>query len=247
MSFPNIVYGSEGQQFYNGASQGETRLGTQMHFADGREYVFAKAGAADLAPGKMNSSPAIGTSKTKDVAIATTNAIGDETISITNAGAAITADFYNEGYVFVNDETGEGYIYKIKDTPAESTGSATCILVLEEGSAVRTILTAGTSQVGVAAHPCSSVVVSPTTEIGVPVGVSTRVVTTLYYGWLQTKGYAAVLTNGTVVLGMAVMTSETTPGAIDPWVATGDDIPIVGHCVHVAASTEYSLIDLCIS
>jgi len=246
MSFPNVVWGSDGMQFWTGASQGAYPLGTIMQFNDGREYVYCEAAGTALEPGKVMSSAAVTSGHTKDLAIATSASIGDTTVYITNSTTAITADMYAEGYMFVNDVTGEGHIYKIKSNNAESTGTGTCTLTLEEGSALRTALTAGTSQVGLRKHPCKDIVVAPTTEVGVPVGVATCDVTENYFCWVQRKGPAAVLTNGTVVLGMGVQTSETTAGAVDPQTAAGDDIPIVGHVLSVAASTEYSLIDLCI-
>ena len=243
MGFSTVTYGTEGQQVWTSASQGRMRLGTKMVFQDGREFVFAQAGATNLGAGQVMSSAAVTAGHTVDMPVAVTAAVGDTTLSITNVTTAVTANMYDEGYMFVNDQTGVGHIYQIKSHTVDATTSGTVVLTFEEGSALRTILTAGTSQVGLRKHPCDYVVVYPTTEVGVQVGVTTTAVTGTYYCWLQTRGSACVLTSGTVILGMQVQTS-TAAGAVSPKTASGDDIPVVGHVQTVGADGEYSLVDL---
>ena len=62
------------------------------------------------------------------------------------------------------------------------------------------------------------------------------------YGWFQTYGPAAVLGAGTLVLGHNVVRSATVAGAVAP--ATSDILDIVGTCMLVDVTTDYSLIKL---
>ena len=58
------------------------------------------------------------------------------------------------------------------------------------------------------------------------------------------KGLAAVLTNGTVVLGKNVMTGSTTDGSVDVVADDSSAEFILGGIVGVAATTEYSAVYL---
>jgi len=76
-------------------------------------------------------------------------------------------------------------------------------------------------------------------------GVTALAVPIDNFCWLQTKGIAAVLTEGTLVIGKACVPSiSTTDGAVAPETVTGTDEIRVGKVVNVEATTEFSLIDL---
>ena len=64
-----------------------------------------------------------------------------------------------------------------------------------------------------------------------------------YFGWVQTHGPAAILTDGTIVVGNAVGRAvDTTNGAVQ---AVGDDVTtVIGEVMVVNVTTDYSLIDL---
>lgn len=248
MSFPVTIQGRNGDQFANRATS-SIPLGTRMMLPDGREFVHAKAGAVALDPGKLMQEPVVTSGHTKDLAVAVAAAVGDTTVTITNATTAITANMYAQGYLFVNDVTGEGHCYKIKSHPAESTGSGSCVITLEDEDALQVALTIS-SQVGLRKHECDSVIVAPTTFTGIVVGATVCDVTIGYYCWLQTDGSAAILTNGTAVLGKAVSRSGTTPGAVDVRPVNSNDNDgqeqTIGTVRSVGGSTEYSLIRLAI-
>ncbi len=247
MSFSNVVYGSEGMQFGVSANK-SSPLGNIMILPDGSEYVYARAGGVALDVGKLMQQAVVVTGHTKDLSVAADAAIGATKVTLTNSTTAITANMYAEGYMYVNDATGEGYRYKIKSHPAESTGSGTVVITLEEGSALRVALTASVSEVGLRKHKADAVLVAPTSFTGVIVGATVRAVPLDYYCWLQKKGTAVLLTNGTVIKGMLVTRSATTPGAIDVYPLNSSDNdgqqPPIGTVESVAASTEYSLVNL---
>ena len=90
--------------------------------------------------------------------------------------------------------------------------------------------------------PWSGLVVAPATETGAVMGCPVVDMALSAYGWFQTYGPAAVLTVGTVVLGHNVVRSATVDGGVAP--ATSDILDIVGTCMLVDVTTDYSLIKL---
>jgi hypothetical protein len=90
--------------------------------------------------------------------------------------------------------------------------------------------------------PWSGLVVAPAAETGAIMGCPLVDMALSAYGWFQTYGPAAVLTEGTVVLGHNVMRSDTTAGAVEP--SSGSTLDIVGTCMLVDVTTDYSLIKL---
>lgn len=244
MSFPVTIEGRNGDQFRTTVGQ-KLPLGTIMKLPDGREFIYAKAGAVDLAAGRVMQQAVVVSGHGTDIVIAAAAAIGATTVTITNNTTAIAANDYKEGYLFVNDEAGEGYEYKIKSNPAAG-ATASCILTLEDEDAILVALTV-VSQVGLRKHPCDGVIVAPTTVTGIVVGVSQSVVTAAYYCWLLRKGAKAVLTNGTVIRGLGVCSSGTTAGAVDVYPlnsvgASGQEV-MLGQVLTVGATAEYSLVD----
>ena len=241
-SFGNVIWGSEGDQFKATATK-TLPFGTQMKFLDGREFIYARAGATDLTVGTLQQQAVAVTTDIKALAVPSAEIVGATSVGVTMQ-TVLTANYYKEGFLFVSTGTGLGYMYKIKSHAAESTGTGEATFLLEEGSALR-VAWDTTTKVGLRKHPCDYTVIAPTTETGALVGVSTRAVTTLYYCWLQKKGPAIVLTNGTVVVGEGVTRGVTTAGSVDPYNEDGAaNILPLGDVMSVGGSTEYSLINL---
>ena len=240
------ITGQNGDQYANRSDQKDIPLGTIMEIPGIGELVYAKVGALDIATGLVVQQAVVTTGHTKDLAVASAAAAGATTVTITNATTAITANMYKEGWLFVNSAAGAGYAYRIKSHPAESTGSGSCVITLEDEYALRVALTTA-SKVGLRKHKCDGLLVAPISFTGVVVGVTVRAVTATYYCWLLKKGNGAVLTNGTVVVGKAVNRGETTPGSVDVYplnsVDTSGQQPQLGFVQSVGASTEYSLVD----
>ncbi len=245
MGFDLKIQGNWGQQFQTSSTK-KLPFGTVMELPDGREFVYARAGAVALDVGKVMQQAVVISGHTKDLVPAAT-VIGANTVTLTNSTTAITADMYAEGTLFVNAGAGLGYSYHIKSHPAEATGSATCLFTLEEDDALQVALVAATSKCGLRKHTCDGVLVAPTTFTGVVVGVTVCAVTENYYCWLLKKGATAALTNGTVIVGKAVNRSETTAGAVDVYPlnssATSGQQPMIGFVESVGATAEYSLVD----
>jgi len=246
MAFPLTIQGPY-QGWLTPTSTQKCPLGAYMVFPDGRVFRYAQAGAVNLAIGRLMQQAVVTSGHTKDLAVPAAVAVGATAVTITNKTTAITANMYEEGYLFVNDVDGEGQNCKIKSHPAESTGTGSCVITLIDEDALIVALTTS-SQVGLRKNPFDDVVVNPTTITGIPVGVTPVAMTALRYGWLQIAGPAAVLTNGTVVLGKQVSPSGTVAGAVDVRPLNSGDTdgqePPVGYVMSVAADTEFSLVYL---
>lgn len=211
-------------------------LGTYIRLNDGRAFVYGRAGANTLAPGKINQSAA---PDQEDQAVTVTAAVGAQQVTFTTDSATITANQYAGGILYVNDDTGEPQAYTIKSHGASTTtGPATFYLY----ETIRTAITAGAGTVSAVKHPCDGLIVAPTTLTNVPAGVNPVSVTANYYGWFQVKGPCPVLTNSTVVVGNNVVTGTGVAGAVTA--SSGDVLPVVGVVMQVNADTEYSLIML---
>lgn len=249
MAFPNTVYGRLGDAKAE-SSTAKLPLGTRMVLPDGRVYRYTKNGAVALSIARLCQESVVVSGHGVDLAVASAAAIGATTVTLTNATTAITANEYAQGYLFVNDVDGEGQICTIKSHPAEATGSGSVVMTLEAEDALTVALTTS-SQVGLRYNPYKNVLVNPTTATGVPVGVTPISVTANYYFWLQTWGPAAVLTNGTVIVGKTVAPGATTPGSVDVYPLNSVDAsgqqPVVGIVQTVGATTEYSLVYLTIA
>ena len=255
MAFSGVVSGYYGLEKEHTSSK-KRRLGTKMVLPDGRVFFYGSAGEA-ITAGKVAMGKATSSGHIKDLVIAAAvaaNASGIGAITVTNATTAISGSEYytgsrgdvgdyEDGYIFVNDADGEGQSWPIW-THSAATSSGNLTDDLFENDFVATALTTS-SEVGLAKNQYNSAEVWDVNDIdGVIVGVPARDMSSGYYGWFQTAGPAAVLTNGTVVVGKNVMTGSTTDGSVDVIADDSSAEFLIGGVINVAATTEYSLVDL---
>jgi len=243
MAFPALISGVAGMEKATTSAK-KNRIGARMILPDGREFVYAVAGEA-ITAGKVTMQPQTASDHIKDLAVAAAVSSGATQITVTNGGSTditgsgTTVGTYEDGYMFVNDVDGEGQAWSIKNHSAAST-SATLTINLFDTDKVATALTTS-SQVGLLKNPQNGVEVWDVNDIdGIAAGVPRCDVTANYYFWNQVKGFASVLTNGTVVLGKNVMTGSTTDGSVDVVADDSSAEFILGGVVAVGATTEYS-------
>ena len=244
MSFPETIVLHPGAEKVERSTQGSTPLGTRMVIGE-RSFRWTHNASLALSVNRLCQESVVVSGHGDGLAVATTAAVGARTVTLTNATTAITANQYAGGYLWVDNE---GRAYKIKSHPAESTGSGSIVITLEDDDTLRVALTAGTSTCGLRRNQYEDVVVNPTTPTGVPVGVTPLAVTADYYFWLQTWGPCPVLTNGTVIVGYMVSPGATTAGSVDVYPLNSVDAsgqqPMVGVVSRVGATTEFSHVDL---
>jgi hypothetical protein len=236
------------QHLWDISSTAKHQLGTVRELADGRTFVYAQAGAVDLVEGTLNQMAVqVANHLNMDIAAAPTaasGAIGSFFATPTLGATAATAGQYSEGYLYHNKNGVLGQMYKIKGHPAADASTA---LKIELFDPIRVAL-ADADEVTIAKHPQDGVIIYPTTSTRVATGVAPVAVTAAYYFWNQVKGPAAVLADGTLVLGNHVRASDGTAGAVENLDRDGvaEDDVCVGTCINIGTTAETAFIMLAI-
>jgi hypothetical protein len=206
-----------------------TLTGARFDAADGREFVLVQNAGTALASGRLIQGPAE-IANHKNLATST-QAIGSTSVTVTLGGTAVTANQYAGGYVVFNAGTGIGQTLKISSHPAQSSTSGTVVLSLEDVIQVATsssdtkstlVLPPYGSANG-ATVATSGVIVCPTTLTGSIAGVTIHPIaastaTVPVYGLIQTKGLVGCLNDAGTAIGLDVMRSSNTAGAVMTYV-----------------------------
>lgn len=223
--------GTIAQDAFTSSSTQLHPLGTRAYTVDGRRFRYAQAGASDLVAGNMVQSAATVANHLANTAPVV--AIGATSFSYTPGATAGAANLYAEGYLQVDTTPGNGYLYQVSGHAA-ITASTAFTLTLKD--AIQVALTAS-SRIGLLANPFKNVIQCPTTVTAKCVGAAGYIITATQYGWLTTEGAACVLINGTPGIGIGVVNSATTAGAVDvAAVAAEINVRIIGHMMQVGVS-----------
>lgn len=258
MSFPHTFYGSYGDEKVTSTSKiGGLPLGTVMMLPDGREYRHARNGGTALVAGSLyeeKAAEAATAFASGEVAVnsAALNAVA---INITTtAGTALSANVYADGYLWTASSvgTGRGYLYKVKDHLATAgTAAATVVINLHDNDKVAVALQASTTTAGLRLNEYDSVVltVASTVRTGTLCGVACATAAASAYVWLQSKGPAACLLDGTILNGQGVVASTAAAGAVATAAGTaaGSTISandVIGYAMASAASLKFGPVDL---
>ena len=237
MAFLNYVGLDYGDETVTSTTESRgVTLGTKGLMPDGRVFRYSKAGEA-ITAGLMCQTPLAIANHDMDLVTAAA-AAGATSIVSTLGGTAVTKDQYKGGTLYVNDGAGEGQTFRIA-THAAVSSSGDFTVPFEGKQTVKTALTAS-SLTGIKANPYNGTLLYNTTPDGIPTGFSPTDVASGAYFWQQTYGDAAILVNGTVVLGQCVVPGTTTSGSVDTHVATGDDnwnVAVV--CSPISVTTDY--------
>ena len=216
-------YDERNQNYANSgnANLGRFELGRTLILPDGREYKFTlNDGTVEIAGNLYQSVAAVAdhTNRPADVA----RAIDAVLLSATLTGTAAAVDIYAEGLVHTNDVTGEGYSYRIRRANTEGAAHAAAV-----ASGVLTVNLVAGEQIQVALDTTSEVTFTrnryhrTTIQVGPPTalltGVSPGVAALDRYYWSQTKGYAAVLANLTLLAGLPVQADIAVDGAVETY------------------------------
>lgn len=212
------------------------RLGTLGTTRDGRMFRYTLAGAVTLAPGKLCQIPAV-ISTHQNIAVQTASLVGDNNLSVTlGATNNTTAGQYDDGYVVGYDASGVGQSLQIQANSV-ATAATTCVLALYDPVATAQ---STSGKVNLELNPYSGALVSATSQTTeMATGVPNVSITAANYGWLQTRGVAAVLTNGSITKGSGVVPGQTTAGSVDIE-ATGTITQRVGTQLQTGTTTKYS-------
>lgn len=227
-SSPFALFGANGGNTTNDASL-STLVGAKFQAADGREFALVQNGATALVSGVLVQSPAsIGANHT-GLTVATA-AIGANQITVTLGGTLATANQYAGGFVVISAGTGAGQTFRIASHPA-GTSSGTVVLTLEDRLSVATAVSDSKASLTLPQYgsgngtnvATSGVVINPTTATGRVVGatiypISASSSTVPTYGFIQTAGAVGVLNDASTAIGLDVMPSSGTAGAVVTYV-----------------------------
>lgn len=209
-------------------------LGARVSTADGREFVYVKAGGTALVAGKLQQAPAV-VANHQNIAVAAAAAIGATSVTVTLGATLATANQYAGGTMTVSDATGEGHIYTIKSHPAADS-AASLVLTLDDNDAIRVALDT-TSEVCLLPNLYNGVIINPTTFTNKPVGVAVKNITAAYFGFIQTKGIVAGLNaDAALTVGSAISPSNATAGGFENGVIAQG---FVGSALQTGVDTEY--------
>ena len=257
MSFPNMIFGNEGEQF-NSYTNKRFPLGTQMLLQDGRRYRFGLNGAGAATAGFLFQSEvpdANHDTNAVPAAAATYNTAGTRNLRVTISANAIVANLWAEGYAVTEAAAGagEGYAYKVKSHPA-SAGSEDVTFVLE--SELKHTLTTS-DKVTFVRNPGAQVIIHPAPPTAALFGVAAGAIAAGSYGWFAVGGPQPVAVVGTHVIGGGLIATSTVTGSPDGTVeAAGTAITttaatiaqfteatgaLVGRCMEVAPTTGFGL------
>lgn len=253
-SGPFSLFGVNGGNTINNDTSLNTLCGVVFETDDYREVVLVQNGGTALVSGVLVQSPAqIGANHT-DLVVVAAAAIGATAVTITLGGTAVTANQYAGGYAIISAGPGIGQTLKIASHPAQSTTTGNVVITLADPLSVA-LTTSSTVSLVLPQYGSMNgtdftsfgVIINPTTATGKVLGV------TLYpipastanqasYGFIVCKGPVACLCGATTAIGLDVMPSSATAGAVIPYVvATRNRI---GTAVVAGQSTKAELIEV---
>ena len=206
-------------------------VGSKFNTADGRIFALIQNGGVTIPSGRLVQGPvSIGANHT-NLATATA-AIGATQITVTLGGTAVTANQYAGGFAVINAGTGAGQTLRIQNHPAQAAGGGTLVLTLEDPLQVAT--STADSKTTLQLQPfgsrfgadftTSGCVIAPTVSTGPVLGVTVSPIpastaTVASYGFIQTKGTVGCLNDANTAIGLDLMRSANTAGAVQTYVA----------------------------
>jgi len=233
-----ISIGQDG--FTASTTQGQA-LGAIGRTRDGRMYRYVKAGAADLVAGNVVQAPAIVPNHLALTPVAA--AVGATQVTVALGATLASAGQYAEGWLNVDTTPGNGELYAISGHPAAALSTNLTVTLRPEDSVQVALTTA--SRCGLLANPFNGVIQAPIVLTASVVGVAQYIIPANNFGWVQTRGPASVLINGTPALGAGVTNGATTAGSVDVITTTNLVTSVlVGYMMQVGVSTKNNLVFL---
>lgn len=269
MAFPNTVFLQRGEQFKQRTlAQGPLYLPGTLGIdgTNGDRYRYCQVGAVAMVVGKLYQAPIPVPNHVLQTAAAA--AVGATTVAVTLGNTAVVAGDYINGQLVIDlaSNTGFGYIYTVDYHPAVAGNGVFTVplagspsrtmpaapneaLLLTGSEAVQVAIATTANSVSLIPNTYKKVILSVqatpplTAEVA---GVSVVAAAIGSWCWIKTHGHAIVLTNGTVVIGQAVVPGATTAGSVEAYPAgVSETTPSpVGDVVRVATTTNYSTVNL---
>lgn len=212
---PAVIYGAEKDVYATGTQQLRA-LGQKMLTPDGSVFRYAEMAGTIGVANKLYQS-AVPTSNWDSQALATAMTLGDTTITVFDSGTAAVADQLAGGTIVVEEPTDLGHIYRVKSNTATAANETVC--TLEDGVTVQvTVAVAAGNVTTTLMNPFKDIVIYPGTKpTAMVIGVPRVVIAANAYGWIQTRGPASCLVDGStaILVGNGVRPSKDDVGAVE--------------------------------
>lgn len=227
------------QGLFEQSSTAKHAIGTRRPLEDGRVFIYAKAGAANLTAGQLCVAPTV-VANHVNCSVKEAVSTDEKEVTVTLGATAATANQYKNGFLVINDADGQGHQYKIRDHAAADASSDLEVRLYD---AIKEALTTS-SEASLLKHPYDSVVISATDQADLAVGVPPIDVTAGYYFWMQTWGPCSCLADETLAIGSVLTIGTGTAGAVEVKDAVAEQE--VGIANQAGVDTEYRQIFLTI-
>ena len=173
-------------------------------------YRYGLAGAVNIPLGVLCQAP-VPAAVHHDLVPSASYAAGVRLVELTIGAANITLNEYAGGSLHVNDGTGQGQAFRILSHPAALAG-ATCVFTLVDP--ITTAFAVADTLCAITANPYSLAIIHPSPPTAKLVGVPVAAIAAGSFGWFQTRGPAAVLTDGVLYIYQQVKPSLAVDGAV---------------------------------
>lgn len=173
-------------------------------------YRYGSAGAVDIPLGVVCQAP-VPAAVHHDLVPTASFAAGVRLITLTIGAGNIAADEYAGGHLHVNDGTGQGQRKRVLSHPAALAG-ATCVFTLVDP--LTTAFDVANTLCAITRNPYNQAIIHPSPPTAQLVGVPVAVIAAGRFGWFQTRGPAAVLTDGVLYIFRQVKPSAAVDGAV---------------------------------
>ena len=243
-NFANNRVGGEGigskagQGIYTESSTAKFAIGEKLELADGRVFRYGYT-AAGVAAGLLVSQDLSATALVESDGIVIAAAgdyspvAGSSQLQITLA--SVTLNQYQGGYLQITDDAGEGIQYRIKSNSATGATTSGKVDIVLYDPIVVTMTT--DTDFAITGNLYNQVRPAIGTTDYIVSGVTPIAFTSGYYGWVQTRGVAVILTDDSAIgIGVPVMCGDAQAGAVE---VADNTHPLVGFCLHAADDTGY--------
>lgn len=213
-------------------------IGAKAYGDGGKIFRYALAGGSALVKGNLLQTKAEDTQfENMSVLAASIASAGSvQTVTVTNGTTTVAAHDFDGGSLSVYTTPDGGSEYTILGHTTGGSGASLTVTLDRPLQAAWTTAT----KVNMKPNPWSAVIQAPaTTQTGIPVGVAIYAIPASAYGWVQTHGQCAVLSDGsTFAVGSEVGTPSGTAGCVTVY-AAGTTHAKVGSVQQAAASGHW--------
>ena len=227
-----------GQGIYTESSTAKFAIGEKLELADARVFRYGYT-AAGVAAGLLVSQDLSATAlvESDGIVIAASGSYspvaGSSQLQITLA--SVTLNQYQGGYLQITDDAGEGIQYRIKSNSATGATTSGKVDIVLYDPIVVTMTT--DTDFAITGNLYNQVRPAIGTTDYIVSGVTPIAFTSAYYGWIQTRGVAVILTDDSAIgIGVPVMCGDAQAGAVE---VADNTHPLVGFCLHEADDTGY--------